>query len=293
MPSARPTGLRRLIHACALLLLVGSFEARAEIYRWTDAQGRLHFSQSLESVPPGHRAEALRAARAPKGPDPLQVYSSPSSAGPAMRARALGVTPRSSGTMRIPFERRGTLMKVDVRLNRRVVAPFYIDTGASGISIPWAVAQQLGIRIGPDTPRGMARTANGIISEPLVTLDSVQLGPAVVRNVTAAVSGTMNIGLLGGAFFNNFIYQVDSAAGVITLTPNHRVRAGLDQQQWVARFEAIREPLARVDAYIEKGGFMDKGRVRELEAHREQLRAALRVLERKANSAGVPRGWRE
>ncbi len=161
------------------------------------------------------------------------------------------------------------------------------------MSIPWSVSQQLGIRIGPNTPRIRARTANGIISEPLVSLQSVQLGPARVTNLKAAVSGSMNIGLLGGEFFNNFVYQVDSAAGEITLVPNDRVRAGMDKAQWLERFEAIREPLGRLEAYLDKGGFTDEGRVRELEKHREQLTAALEKLEAQANVARVPRGWRE
>ena len=102
----------------------------------------------------------------------------------------------------------------------------------------------------------------------------------------------MDVGLLGGAFFNNFVYQVDSAASVISLVPNARVRGGFDQTQWQQRFDAIRRPLARVEAYLDKGGFMDKGRVRELETHRDQLRASLEVLEGEANRASVPRGWR-
>ncbi len=83
-----------------------------------------------------------------------------------------------------------------------------------------------------------------------------------------------------------------AAAGIITLAPNARVRAGLDQEQWRQRFEAVRQPLAKLEAYIDKGSFLDKGRVRELEQHREQLRASLEKLEAQANHAGVPRGWR-
>jgi clan AA aspartic protease (TIGR02281 family) len=280
--------------ACAGVCLALGGDVRAEIYKWTDASGQLHFSQSLDQVPPAKREAALRAAKAPKGPDPLQVYSAPSGARPAARNGTFtaGNSRLSGRSLRIPFERHGTLMKVDVLLNGRVKAPFYIDTGASGVSIPWAVAQQLGIAITPSTPRVQARTANGLISEPLITLDSVQLGPARVTNLKTAVSSSMNIGLLGGAFFNNFVYQVDSAASVITLTPNQHVRGGLDKGQWLERFQAIRQPLDRLEAYIEKGGFMDKGRVRELEAHRGKLRGALEELEQQANSAGVPQGWR-
>jgi clan AA aspartic protease (TIGR02281 family) len=282
---------RGLALAWALVWVVGaSSAAKAEIYQWTDASGRLHFSQDLSQVPPAKRNQAVKAASAPKARDRLQVYSSGGggAAAPAPRAAAR----RPGGTMRIPFKRQGTLMRVDVLLNDRVKAPFLIDTGASGISIPWAIAQQLGLRIGPSTPRIRIRTANGVISEPIVELRSVQLGPARVNGLKAAVSGSMDIGLLGGAFFNNFVYQVDSSASVITLAPNARVRAGLDQTQWQERFEAIREPLARVEAYLEKGGFMDKSRVRDLESHRDKLRAALGELEGQANRASVPRGWR-
>ena len=287
---------RLLSFACALALSGGSGTAGAEIYQWTDAAGRLHFSQDLAQVPPAKREQAIQAASSPKARDPLQVYSSGSRDGSAPAARASSsaraASRRSSGTMRIPFERHGTLMKVEVLLNGRVRVPFLIDTGASGVSIPWSVAKELGLQIGPNTPRIRVRTANGVISEPVVELRSVQLGPARVSGLKAAVSGSMDIGLLGGAFFNNFVYQVDSAASVITLAPNARVRGGFDQAQWQQRFDAIRAPLSRVEAYLDKGGFMDESRVRELESHRDQLRAALEELEGQANQASVPRGWR-
>jgi clan AA aspartic protease (TIGR02281 family) len=293
----RQAGLARLLaFASALLLAGGGAAVHAEIYQWTDADGHLHFSQDLAQVPPAKRSEAMKAAAAPKQRDPLQVYSSrrASGASPAMQASGAraGGSARSSRAMRIPFQRHGTLMKVEALLNGRVRAWFYVDTGASGVSIPWSVANQLGIRVGPSTPRIRVRTANGVISEPVVKLRSVQLGPARVNELEAAVSGSMSIGLLGGAFFNNFVYQVDSSASVITLVPNARVRGGLDQSQWLQRFEAIRTPLGKLEAYIEKGGFMDESRVEELEQHRSKLQAELAALELEANQAGVPRGWR-
>jgi len=195
--------------------------------------------------------------------------------------------------MRIPFERHGTLMKVHVLLNGRVRAPFFIDTGASGISIPWSVAKQLGIQINAETEHHEVRTANGVISEPIVKLASVQLGPARVDHLMAGISSSMDVGLLGGAFFNNFVYQVDAADGVITLVPNEGVRGGAGRDAWRARFDSIRAPLAELEAYLEKGGFTDAARVRELEAHREELRGRLQELEDEANQQGVPRGWRQ
>jgi clan AA aspartic protease (TIGR02281 family) len=290
--SHRQAGLARLLAiAWVLPWVAGSTAAHAEIYQWTDASGRLHFSQDLAQVPPAKREQAVQAASAPKARDRLQRYSS-GGRGAAAAARG-AASLRSRGTMRIPFKRHGTLMKVDVLLNDRVEAPFFIDTGATGVSIPWSVAQQLGIQIGPNTPRIRVRTANGEISEPIVELRSVQLGPARVQGLKAAVSGSMDIGLLGGAFFNNFVYQVDAAAGVITLKPNQNVRSGRSQQQWRERFSTVRQPLARLEAYLDKGGFTEESLVRELEDHREKLRASLEELEQEANRAGVPHGWRE
>jgi len=265
--------------------------ARAEVYRWVDEAGNLHFSQDLGNVPLEYREQAAAEARKPRDSDRLQRYSTPARAGSAGGSSMHPARPGE--VMRIPFERHGTLMKVDARVNDRTTIPFYIDTGASGISIPYAAVQQLGIAVGPDTPRARAWTANGVISEPVVKLKSVQLGPARVANVDAVVSGSMHIGLLGGAFFNNFVYQVDSAAGVITLIRNQQVKSGLTSEQWRAAFRDIRDPLGRVEAYLAEGNLLDKGRVRELEKNRDALRAALEQLDLDANRAGVPQGWRQ
>jgi len=290
VPSARRS-LHRLAGVGAALLLAGG-EARAEIYRWTDESGRLHFSEHLSQVPPEQREHAKQDALLRKQRDPLQIYGRSESDGAAPAARSPSAA-GSGRSMRIPFARHGSLMRVEVLLNGRVRAPFFIDTGASGVSIPWSVARELGLHINDDTPRVTVTTANGTVSEPVVALHSVQLGPARVNDLQAAVSGSMDIGLLGGAFFNNFVYQVDAAAGVITLAPNAHVRGGLNQNEWRERFEAIRGPLARLEAYLAAGGFTDESRVRELEEHRATLEASLDQLEREANQAGVPGGWRQ
>ena len=286
---------RQLAVACGVLLLTSPPIARAEIYQWTDEAGRLHFSQDLGKVPAAERERAEADAKKPRDRDPLQVYNRASGreGSPAKNATSDPRAARAGRAMRIPFERHGTLMKVEVLLNGRVRAPFFIDTGASGVSIPFAVAQQLGLRIGPDTPQIQVRTANGVISEPILPLDSIQLGPARVDDVMTAISATMDIGLLGGAFFNNFVYQVDAAESIITLVPNVGVRGGESRETWLARFGEIREPLARLEAYLERGGFTDEGRVRELEARRDELRAALDQLESEANQKRVPRSWRQ
>jgi len=292
LASGAPTGkgmasLGRTAALLAALQFLTARAAAAEVYRWTDEKGSTHFTEDLSLVPARHR-EAARAAAREERPDPLQLYRAPAAPAPSDPAWNGSGDPQHH----IPFRRFGSLMVVDVRINDRVVAPFLADTGASGIAIPHALARELGIRIGADTPTVMVNTANGVVEEPLVRLDSVALGKARVEGLHANVSSSMEFGLLGGSFFNNFIYQVDAALGLITLVPNASVRAGLSEAQWRARFRALRDPLAELEAHLEAGVDRRAGRLAELEAHREALRAELRALEEEANRSGVPQAWR-
>ncbi|MCX2982628.1 TIGR02281 family clan AA aspartic protease [Halieaceae bacterium IMCC14734] len=61
---------------------------------------------------------------------------------------------------------------------------FLLDTGATNIGIPAAVASRLGLTSG--TP-SRSLTAGGIVSTWLVTLDQVRLGPIERGEVTASV----------------------------------------------------------------------------------------------------------
>ena len=274
-----------------VLLLTLSSWSSAEIYRWTDAEGRVNFTQDLAQVPAAHRAKAEESATAPR-PDRLQTYST---SPPADRAtvRRRSRTPRSGELLEIPFERQGDVMVVDVRLNDRVSAPFLVDTGASDVSIPAEVADRLGIQIGPETPYRRYTTANGIIAKPVITLDSVQAGEARLEQVRASVSSTMDVGLLGGAFFNNFTFQIDPAANLIAVVLNDRVRAGRSESQWRQQFQHIRGDLARLGRYIAENHFTRESRVAGLEKKRAELESKLRALEEEADQALVPQAWRE
>jgi clan AA aspartic protease (TIGR02281 family) len=195
--------------------------------------------------------------------------------------------------LRIPFEKRGDMMIVEVTLNDRVSAPFLVDTGASDVSIPAELAGRLGIQVGPDTPYRRYQTANGIVANPIITLDSVQAGEARLEQVSASISSTMGVGLLGGAFFNNFTFQVDPAASVIAVVLNDRVRAGRSQNEWRREFQRLRAELARLEQYIEENHFTRESRVAGLEENRAELEDELRALEEEADRAEVPQAWRD
>lgn len=291
-------GVLRLAPLALVLLLAAPARAEGKIYRWTDPEGGIHFTENLRHVPAVQRKAAVERARAP-APSRLQTYGIPAALGPApAEATAAPVPTRAAKAiapgreLRIPFTQSGTLMLVQVMLNDQVQAPFLVDTGASGISIPDAVARRLGIRIDADTPRISVQTAAGIVAEPMIELESVQVGAARVERLSALVNSSMDVGLLGGSFFNNFVYQVDAAAGVITLRPNESVRGGLAEGQWRERFRAARSELTRLERYAE-GQQEGSSRRAELDANVRGLQGALDALDAEANGAEVPRSWRE
>jgi clan AA aspartic protease (TIGR02281 family) len=281
------------------LLVATPAGADGEIYRWTDAEGGVHFTRDLRTVPPAARGTAVEGARVP-APSRLQTYGpAPGAEGGAgapptlfPRSAASAVAQVGGRSLQIPFVRNGTLMLVQVLLNDRIEAPFLVDTGASGISIPDSVARKLGVRIDADTPRLKVQTASGIVSEPLIQLESVQVGPARVEGLAALVNSSMEIGLLGGSFFNNFVYEVDAAASVITLRLNEGVRGGLAEGQWRERFRGARAELVRLTEYVADQG-EEAPRRAELERSLRALHEAFEALEREANAADVPRSWRE
>jgi TPP-dependent pyruvate/acetoin dehydrogenase alpha subunit len=119
------------------------------------------------------------------------------------------------------------------------------------------------------------------------------VGGARVEGLHATVNPAMQVGLLGGSFFNNFVYRVDAAEGVITLEPNDRIRGGLDAQSWRARFRAVRDPLERLEAYLREREISRAGERQRLEQRRAELRESLARLEDEANRFDVPVAWRE
>jgi len=288
--------------AVSLLLAPGGSSADGPIYRWTDPTGAYHFTSELRDVPASQRSESRDRAQAER-PSRLQTYSRSPAAGAgagspestaAVLTRPRRVRPARSGqTMEIPFKRRDTLMVVEVMLNDQVRAPFLVDTGASGVSIPAAIVSRLGIRIDSDTPRLQVQTASGIVSEPVIQIDAIQVGPARVEGLDALVNSSMDIGLLGGSFFNNFVYEVDAAAQVMKLRANDRVRKGFSESHWRRRFTEVRLQLARLEAHAEGETARGGARRDELEQGLSSAQAALDSLEREANAASVPRTWRE
>jgi clan AA aspartic protease (TIGR02281 family) len=289
----------------ALLVLACAGPSAAEIYQWKDAAGRLHFAQDLNQVPDEYRAQAEAGVRKEgSGPEIQRYDGAPAAPAPAAavttRTAARKQGPRGSGaqkTFRIPVERAGTSMLVHVRLNDRVTAPFHIDTGASDVVIPRWVADQLELDL-EGRRTGFYGTANGVVQQKLVTLESVDLGGARAENVPATVSPSMSQGLLGLSYFNHFRYDVDPVAGVVTLTPNGLVEAGVlkagrTEDQWRRQFAQLAARREAIEHELDSINPNWTRRRDELEALVDETERQREVLEAEADEARVPMAWRD
>ncbi|MET3998582.1 TIGR02281 family clan AA aspartic protease [Marinobacterium sp. MBR-109] len=87
------------------------------------------------------------------------------------------------------------------RINGEPVT-FLLDTGATQVSVPEALAERIGLERGR---RQQTMTANGVISVHTTRLDSVQLGGIELRDVTASINPYMpgDTVLLGMSFMQH------------------------------------------------------------------------------------------
>ncbi|HKJ24819.1 MAG TPA: TIGR02281 family clan AA aspartic protease [Myxococcota bacterium] len=269
----------------------------AEIYKWVDGDGQIHFTTDLTQVPPGQRRASERGAEALAESDRVQFHGTPANALPAAHRSARSASGGGETyTVRVPPG--ATAMHVMVELNDRLAAPFIIDTGASDVVIPRSVADELGLRPGDDALTMQYRTANGVVESPVVTLDSVDLGGARVEGVLASISDSLQIGLLGLTYFNHFQYEIDAARGLVHLTPNGvaesgAVRGGRSEAQWRSTFGSLRKRMEAVQEEIERTPDSHSRKRDGLEAQRGKLLDQLGRLETEADHARVPYGWRE
>ncbi len=91
---------------------------------------------------------------------------------------------------------------VVIGLVNGIKVPFLVDTGASGISIPEALADEIGL------VRGLpyrVSTANGTATVYATTLDSLSIGPLKQGYVRAHINpGMTDTALLGMSFLRHF-----------------------------------------------------------------------------------------
>jgi len=112
-------------------------------------------------------------------------------------------------------------LRVSVVVNGKYQQEMTLDSGASLISLPAAIAAKFGIKPGPKDAAITLQLADGSeIQGHLMKLSSVRIGKFTVDNVECAVLSEKAVNaepLLGMSFLENFKFEIDAAAKRLTM----------------------------------------------------------------------------
>jgi hypothetical protein len=174
----------------------------------------------LAGALPGPAAEAARAAE---------------------DARQVREIREARGDVVVPYEGQGETMRVAAffdgpRYGEELQMVF--DTGATYTTLNREALELLEVSVPRDAPVAILRTANGEIEAPLVLIDAVWLGDAVVEWVTVAVcepcANEGVYGLLGLNVSGQFKVSLDHDHHLIQLSPlEAEENRKLDISQWL------------------------------------------------------------
>jgi len=200
-----PTRVAIMAALTALALPFAS--ASAQMFRWTDDQGGIHYTQGVDNVPERFRAKAQMMALPERAPAP-----------PA--SPAAGESAPATTTTKIPFTP-GKPIMVSARVNGGGSANLMLDTGASVTVINPRVLASMGIG-SARALRGSVKGATGSADVLFVPIESIEVGNArsgPLRVAAHDVELAQGDGLLGRDFLDQFTVTIDSTAGTVTLTP--------------------------------------------------------------------------
>jgi predicted aspartyl protease len=185
----------------AVVLLPGV--AVAQMYRWVDERGTVHYTEGLDSVPERYRAQA-RPLHFPKPP-------------PAPEKADTGASPEIT---KIPFTP-GSPILVGAKINGERPITLILDTGADRTVVAPGALSRLGIST-RNAARAEMKGATGTIQVDVVQVTSVEVGGAKAGPllIVAHDAGLKQAdGLLGRDFLDQFRVTIDSKEGVVTLSP--------------------------------------------------------------------------
>lgn len=178
--------------------------ALAQLYRWTDTQGTVHYTADPDRIPQAYRADVqlLHVPTAPAAP-PRRESSAP-----------------PPGVAKVPFTP-GSPILVSVRINGAGPVTLILDTGSDRTVVSPSALWALGI---PTESAGRAelRGITGGAQAEVVWVGSLEVGEARVGPLPIIAHDAelrRAHGLLGRDFLANFTVTIDSREGAVTLVP--------------------------------------------------------------------------
>jgi hypothetical protein len=215
------TRLRAAALAALLLGLGVATAAHAQLYRWVNEQGEVHFTQGLADIPERFRAGAklLGYPEATPSSAPPASTTAPAAA-PATEPGAKPAPAAVRGGARIPFIP-GSPILVTVRINGIRTLRLILDTGAENTLIHTRALAAIGV-----DPAGgrtvMVMGVTGSAEGRYVGLESLEVGQARVAPLGVIAYDLLireGDGLLGRDFLDQFKVSVDTEARVVVLSP--------------------------------------------------------------------------
>ena len=182
-----------------LVVLATAPPVAAGLFRWTAADGAIHYTSDRESIPAAYRAVAVDVgAPLPRGED---------EAPPPPPGTTLSFTG-------------GAPVVVQARLNG-VPLSLLLDTGADRTVIAPTAVARAGIDLGVGSPvriSGVTGSAGAtMVAVPLLEVAGARVGPLSV--IVHAVPTDSLDGLLGRDVLDAFTITFDAAAGQVRLVP--------------------------------------------------------------------------
>ena len=279
--------MRYVLHLSCVLLLLTLAPVQAEIYKWVDRDGRVHFTDTIAGIPPEYRdrmeEKADTAPALPRVPEPSQTR-------PARRSRA---PLPASMSYEVPLQRKGNAILVEAVVGGTMHTHLVLDTGAEFTVLSPAVARSLALNL-QDAAVVPLRSASGEFFAPMMKVQSITVGDATVHDVEVIVhDATPGLdGLLGMSFLDNFLVTISGSDHKLILTPltespHAELYGGHPQDWWVRKFRFYR---SQIDGVKRSMGIRYAP---ELERTLRYFRAALETLDLQASQAGVPQRWRD
>jgi len=279
-----------------ILFVIAGYPAYAEMYRWVDEKGTVHFTDEPSQIPEKYQSNAESRKTPKEVPAPRKEEKPPSISAPQK--------PSEFNGFEIPIKIKGEVAVVEVILNGREKFECVVDTGASFTNISWKMAENLDITIDENTPYLPVATASDVVLDPLVSLRSVRVGKAEVKNVDVLISDLPGDtgGLLGNSFLYKFKVVLEPINGKMTLFPlqggpSPDRPGGYGKDYWSSRFRFYHTILERLDKmktrYERRDLLSERVSLNRVVKAIQYFENQLSELDRQASFAGVSRKWRE
>ncbi len=312
MSHLKSTACFRLNVFFLLTIIVGLCTATtvsAQMYRWVDANGQLHFSNSPQSVP-----DNIRNKNNEYTPDSSSITINNDVDRTELKKSKSNNSSARKDSISIPYTARegfADRVIINVRFNGRVTVPMMVDTGSPGLVISESLADRLNL-FDEESGRLMVMIS-GIGGRKTATrtiIDKITIGEITEKFIPAHIVSGMSsghyYGLIGMDVLSSYTMTIDPVQRklIAHLIPSAQNQpAGRSRAWWMSNFREFgfyqqfwqqqEEMIGKSDSPYSRLSTGEQKRVEEFILQQKSTADALyEQLERYAGYNGVPRHWR-